>query len=255
MKMTRFGSTETMAPIFCRIAMRSMISASIAAFRSSVTPLARVAESRTCSVAPTLGYGSSIDAPFRPSGAVRWMPLTCLSTTAPMARRASRWKSIGRSPMRQPPRSGMNASPSLCSSGPQNRIGMRLEPACASISAKCADSTRDGSRMSSPRAGSVMRTPCTSSSPRTTLTSEMSGTSRRIDGVSPSSDATMALVARFFAPRTSMRPTSGLPPRMTISSDLRPTRAPAAAASCTREFTTSPAMSSAANWSGGIRTP
>ena len=60
MKMVRFGSIQMIAPIFCRIAMRSMISGSIAAFFSSVTPLARTAVSSTCSVAPTLGYGSSM---------------------------------------------------------------------------------------------------------------------------------------------------------------------------------------------------
>ena len=35
----------------------------------------------------------------------------------------------------------MNASPSRCSSGPQNRIGIRLDPACASMSATWALST------------------------------------------------------------------------------------------------------------------
>ena len=74
MKMTRFGSTVMIAPIFCRIAMRSMISGSIAAFFSSVTPSASTAVSSTCSVAPTLGYGSSMSRPSRPLGAVRRMP-------------------------------------------------------------------------------------------------------------------------------------------------------------------------------------
>ena len=46
--------------------MRSMISGSIAAPLSSVMPSARTAVSSTCSVAPTLGYGSSILAPCRP---------------------------------------------------------------------------------------------------------------------------------------------------------------------------------------------
>ncbi len=46
------------APIFCSTAMRSMISGSMAALRSSVTPSAITAVSSTCSVAPTLGYGS-----------------------------------------------------------------------------------------------------------------------------------------------------------------------------------------------------
>ena len=74
MKMVRFGSIQMMAPIFCRMAMRSMISGSMAAFFSSVTPFARTAVSSTCSVAPTLGYGSSMSAPCSPSGAVMRMP-------------------------------------------------------------------------------------------------------------------------------------------------------------------------------------
>ena len=55
MVMTRSVFTEMIAPIFCRIAMRSMISGSIAALRSVVMPRARTEVSSTCSVAPTLG--------------------------------------------------------------------------------------------------------------------------------------------------------------------------------------------------------
>ena len=79
------------APIFCSTAMRSAISGSMAAFLSSVTPSARTAVSRTCSVAPTDGYSSSILVPLRPFGAEILMPLARLSTTAPNRRRLSRW--------------------------------------------------------------------------------------------------------------------------------------------------------------------
>src|SRR4051812_13140598 len=226
------------APIFCRIAMRSMISGSIAAFRSSVTPSARVAVSSTCSVAPTLGYGRWMCAPCSPFGADSRMPAGSFSTIAPNLRSASRWKSMGRSPIRQPPRSGMNASPSWCSSGPQNRIGIRLDPACASMSAMWAVTTFVGSRIRSPGSvPSVTLTPCTSRRPRTTRTSLMPGTPRRRLEVSPSRDATIAFVTRFFAPRTSMRPRSGTPPSMVMRSKVRPTRSPAFWASVTREFT------------------
>ena len=54
-RMTRSVSTEMIAPIFWSTAIRSMISGSIAAFFSSVFPLARTAVSRVCSVAPTDG--------------------------------------------------------------------------------------------------------------------------------------------------------------------------------------------------------
>ena len=143
------------------------------------------------------------------------MPSYVLSTIAPNARSASMWKLIGRSPMRQPPRSGMSASPSRCRSGPQKRIGMRDAPACASISSKWADTAPLGSRCSVPSSSpSTTRTPCTSRSERTTCTSLMSGTSRSTLVVSPRRAATIALVARFFAPLTSTRPVSGRPPRI-----------------------------------------
>ena len=54
-RITRSVSTLMTAPIFCSTAIRSMISGSIAALLSSVTPSARTAVSSTCSVAPTLG--------------------------------------------------------------------------------------------------------------------------------------------------------------------------------------------------------
>ena len=67
-RITRSVSTLMIAPIFCRTAIRSMISGSIAALRSSVTPSARTAVSSTCSVAPTLGYGSAILVPCSRAG-------------------------------------------------------------------------------------------------------------------------------------------------------------------------------------------
>ncbi len=91
MRITRSVSTEMIAPIFWSTAMRSMISGSIAAFASSVMPSARTAVSRSCSVAPTDGYGSAIFVPWRRRGARMWMPFSRLSTTAPNWRRMSRW--------------------------------------------------------------------------------------------------------------------------------------------------------------------
>ena len=90
-RITRSVSTEMIAPIFCSTLMRSMISGSIAAFASSVMPSARTAVSSSCSVAPTLGYGSAILVPCSRRGARMWMPLSVLSTTAPNCRRMSRW--------------------------------------------------------------------------------------------------------------------------------------------------------------------
>src|SRR5450830_1090872 len=223
MRITRSVSTEMIAPIFCSTLMRSMISGSIAAFDSSVMPSARTAVRSSCSVAPTLGYGRAILVPCRRRGARRWMPPSRFSTTAPNCRRMSRWKLIGRSPIRQPPRSGMNASPSRCSSGPQNRIGMRLAPACASMSATWALSTSVGSSAMTPAASSeVTRTPCSSRSSRTTATSRIRGTLCSSIGPSPSSDATIALETKFLAPRTVISPCRGAPPWICMTSRMGP---------------------------------
>src|SRR5690606_29611140 len=70
----------------------------------------------------------------------------------------------------------------------------------------------------------------------------MSGTPRRMLGVSPSSAATIAFVARFLAPRTSMRPRSGLPPRTVMDDAVRPTRSPALRASLMTEFMRLPCL-------------
>ena len=128
----------------------------------------------------------------------------------------------------------MNASPSRCSSGPQNRIGIRLEPACASMSATCARSTLLGSRSSTPSRGldSVTWTPCSSSRPVTTVTSRICGTFSRRLGSSPSSAATIALETKFLAPRTVIVPARGVPPwtvRTSVTATIlaytgRPTR-------------------------------
>src|SRR3954454_7648857 len=117
----------------------------------------------------------------------------------------------------------MNASPRRCSSGPQNRIGIRLEPACASMSATWALSTFVGSRTSSPSSGPpVTCTPCSSSRPETIRTSAISGTPRSRLTPSPSSEATIALETRFLAPRTVTSPCSGVPP-WTVNTSFMPT--------------------------------
>src|SRR6478672_1856707 len=115
--------------------------------------------------------------------------------------------------MRQPPRSGMNASPRRWSRGPQRSTGTREDPAWASMSATCACSTLVGSSSSSPsRSVESILTPWSSSRPETILTSEISGTLRRRQGPSASRAATIAFETRFLAPRTSRSPTSGEPP-------------------------------------------
>ena len=158
--------------------MRSMISGSMAAPRSVVMPSLRTAVSRVCSVAPTEGKGSSMMAPCRPeAGRLMRTPSGRLSTTAPNLRSVSRWKSMGRPPMAQPPSSGMNASPSWWSRGPQKRIGMREAPASVSMSEREAILTFVGSSIIVPRSWSKSAvTPCRPSRSETTSTSRIRGT-------------------------------------------------------------------------------
>ena len=222
MRKVRSTSTEMIAPIFCRTATRSMISGSVAAPDSSVLPSARTAASRVCSVAPTEGYGRWIFAPCRPWGAVMWMPSRCsLFTSAPSLRNVSRWKSIGLPPMLHPPSAGMKASPRRCSSGPENRIGIRDEPDRVSTSATSARLTLVASMMTVPLLPSnATSTPCRRSRSETTYTSRISGTFFRTLVPGASSAATMALLTKFFAPRTLIVPFSGRPPSTCSTSSL-----------------------------------
>ncbi len=64
----------------------------------------------------------------------------------------------------------MNAWPRRCSNGPQNRIGIRLDPACTLISSTLPRSTLVGSSTSSPGSSpSVTRTPWSSNRPANDL--------------------------------------------------------------------------------------
>ncbi len=118
----------------------------------------------------------------------------------------------------------MNASPRRCSSGPQNRIGIRLEPACASMSATWAmlDVAGVEHQLAVAELLAPPVTPCSSSRPVTTATSRISGTLRSRLGLSPSSAATIALETKFFAPRTVMVPRSGVPPWTVRTSCMAP---------------------------------
>ena len=222
MRKVRSTSTEMMAPIFCSTATRSMISGSVAAPDSSVLPSASTAANKVCSVAPTDGYGRWIFAPFSPFGAVMWMPSAwSLSTSAPSLRRVSRWKSMGRPPMLQPPSAGMKASPRRCSSGPEKRIGMREEPARVSTSATDGISTWEALMVTMPLSPlTSTSTPCRRSRSDTTCTSRISGTFLSTEVPGASRAATMALLTKFFAPRTLMVPFNGLPPSTCRTSSL-----------------------------------
>ncbi len=109
--------------------MRSSISGSTAALDNSVTPSASTAVSSTCSVAPTDGYGSRIFVPRSRCGASRYCPSARFSMVAPNCRSTSKWKSMGRPPMSQPPRPGMNAWPRrLAAAGRRRGSGYGWNP-------------------------------------------------------------------------------------------------------------------------------
>ena len=128
--------------------MRSMISGSIAAFASSVMPSASTAVSSTCSVAPTLGYGSRTFAPCRPFGrrdadaarellddgaeVAQHVEVEVDGTVADAAAAEVGDERLAEAVQQR--------------AAEQDRDAAR-SPACASMSAKCAVSTADGSRM------------------------------------------------------------------------------------------------------------
>ena len=123
--------------------------------------------------------------------------------------------------MLHPPSAGMNASPKRCSNGPENRIGMREDPERVSTSATSASCTLVASMVTMPLAPSTSTsTPCRRSRSDTTCTSRISGTFFNTDLPGASNAATMALLTKFFAPRTLMVPFSGLPPTTCRMSSL-----------------------------------
>ncbi|GAA3146898.1 hypothetical protein GCM10020001_082750 [Nonomuraea salmonea] len=63
MTILRSGDSSIRAPIRCRNSASSTTSGSVAAFFSTVLPSASTADISTVSVAPTLGYGSSMRVP------------------------------------------------------------------------------------------------------------------------------------------------------------------------------------------------
>src|SRR5204863_151278 len=96
--------------------------------RGGVGPGVRAAAMSAFSVAITEGSSMKTSVGRRPRGAVRMIcPLH--STSAPIARKASRWGSSRRRPMTSPPGGGMTARPKRASSGPASRKEARMSSA------------------------------------------------------------------------------------------------------------------------------
>ena len=148
--------------------------------------------------------------PLRPFGAVMRMPLGSFSTTAPNLREHLEVE-VDRAVADAA--SAEVGDERLAEAVQQRAAEQDRDAAGAGVRVDLGEvGALDVGRVEAQLARSsplVTLTPCTSSRPRTTRTSLMSGTSRRTLGVSPSSAATIALVTRFFAPLTSMRPRSG----------------------------------------------
>ena len=89
---------------------------------------ARTAAMTAFSVAPTDTTGKVKSPPVSrlPPGAVARTKPAAISISAPIASSAWRWRSIGRSPIAQPPGSETVASPARASSGPSTRIDARI---------------------------------------------------------------------------------------------------------------------------------
>lgn len=90
---------------------------------------------------------------------------------------------------------------------------MRLEP--LSGTGTRAERTPAGSISIAPSSRHSRRAPAPASSSRVISTSPMRGAFSSVVRPSARRAATMALVAKFLAPRLAMRPPTGRPPRIT----------------------------------------
>ena len=104
---------------------RSTISGSRAALDMRVSPLAAQAAIMAFSVAPTLGMASVICAPCSAVARHTMSPPNS-STSAPSARRAFRWRSMGRGPSSQPPGILNHASPQRPATAPRKITDERM---------------------------------------------------------------------------------------------------------------------------------
>ena len=154
----------------------SPISGSLAAPSRTVSPSARTAAATTFSVAPTLGNGRPMTAPLRRDTFAVTTPSRSSKQT-PICSSACRCRSMGRSPMEQPPGLENSTCPTRPSNGPRSMMEERIWlMASRSI---VWDETPDASIVRRPLPASPRRQPRESSIPIIQDTSCMPGTFSR----------------------------------------------------------------------------
>ena len=117
------------APASFRKWQSCVISGSCAALYRTVVPSANTAAMSTFSVAPTLGNGRQISAPFSPSVSAR-ICFSSLRKRTPIQVSAVSWISTGRLPIIQPPGRSILTLPHLPSRGPSSMTEERMALTC-----------------------------------------------------------------------------------------------------------------------------
>src|SRR3954447_21424941 len=202
------------APICISMRARSWTWGSPAALWMTVEPGVRGAAISAFSVAITEGSSMKKSQARKPAAGARRRYQRSGSTSAPSARKASRWGSRRRRPITSPPGGGISARPKRASSGPASRKEARMRSASprstpdSGSTAAAFSATVCSSRHSTP-------TPRWSSSSIIAATSEMRGTLRTTTSSSVRRQAARMGSAPFLFPAGTTVPESGTPPPMT----------------------------------------
>ncbi len=200
------------APIFTSIRARSCTCGSQAALPITVVPGMSAAAIRAFSVAITEGSSMNTSVGLRPVGAFSTIsPLQ--STTAPIARKASRCGSRRRRPITSPPGGGITARWKRASSGPASRNEARIISASSRSSSTWCTPAPHSDTSLGPR--QETSTPIAVRISSIASTSLMRGTLRTSTS-SPVSTAQARIgSAPFLFPAGTIVPESGTPPSMT----------------------------------------
>ena len=200
------------APILTSNRARSWTWGSQAAFEIVVGPGVSAAAISAFSVAITEGSSMKIPHGLSPSSGPEITTSRLPSIVAPMSRKASRWGSSLRRPMKSPPGGGIRASPNLASSGPASRKDARIFADSASSGAVSV--TESACSRSSP-SDHAARTPIPSSTATCVSVSRIRGTFVSTSSSSVSRQAARIGSAAFLLPAATISPESAGPPLIT----------------------------------------
>jgi len=183
-----------------------------AAFRITVDPLVSAAAISAFSVAITDGSSMNTSVGRSPCGALRVISRS-QSTTAPIARNASRCGSRRRRPITSPPGEAMTARWKRASRGPASRNDARIRPAHSSSTSTSRVAAAHSATSFGPR--QLTSTPIALRMFSIASTSRIRGTLRTITSSSVRTAEARIASAPFLFPAGTMMPESGTPPSMT----------------------------------------